>query len=150
MVSTILTSGELLKERLGNLHTDESLNWEYPINYVEYELSPLREYYAEFPEAFLMYLNEEIVRDPLKGEDFKLLVQFTFARYGVDFMHPGFNLRNVREQFFYFLKSRRKNEVEVQRLRELFDNDSVFDDYIKSRVNEADLLLSKEHLNGKI
>lgn len=124
------------------------MDWELPFEYVEYELSPLREYYNEFPEAFLMYVNEEVVRDPLKGEDFKLLVQFTFARYGVDYMHPAFTLRNVREHFYYYLKSRRKSQVEVQRLRELFDSDTVFDAYISSRVDEADRLLSEENWDG--
>jgi hypothetical protein len=128
--------------------TDPTLDWEMPYNYVDYEMSPLREYYSEFPEAFLMYINEEKVRDPLKGKDFQKLIQFTFARYGVDYLHPAFTLRNVREQFYYYLKSKRKTHVEVQRLREMFDNDSIFKAYIQSRLDYTNKILSKDHLKG--
>ena len=138
-----------MQQRLDEIDTDTTLEWELPFHLIEYELSPFREYYKEFPEAFLMYLNEETVRDPIKGVDFKLLVQFTFARYGVDFQHPAFTLRNVREHFYYYLKSRRKGEVKVQRLRELFDNDSVFNSYIKGRVDFTNKLLSEDNLDGQ-
>ena len=93
-------------DRLANLLSDETLTWELPYDYIEYEMSPFREYYAEFPEAFIMYMNEEKVRDSLKGNDFKELIQFTFARYGVDYLHPAFSLNNVREHFFFYLKSK--------------------------------------------
>ena len=136
-------------ERLAHLHSDPTLTWELPYEYIEYEMSPFREYYAEFPEQFIMYMNEEKVRDPIKGKDFKELVQFTFARYGVDYLHPAFSLKNVREQFFYYLKAKRKSEVEVQRLRELFDNDSVFKTYIQSRVDYTNKFLSRDNFKGK-
>ena len=135
--------------RLSELLSDASLNWEYPFPYIEYEMSPFKEYYHEFPEPFLMYINQEVVRDSVRGKDFKEIVEFTFARYGIDFNNPTFTLRTVRENFYYYLKSKNKSRLEVLRLRELFENDSIFKNYIDSRLKFTNEILSKNSVSGK-
>lgn len=129
--------------------TDPNLTWEYPFPYIEYEMSPFREYYKDFAEPFLMYINEEKIRDSLRAQDFKELIEFTFARYGIDYNNPTFTLNTVRENLYYFLKSKNKTKVEMIRLRELFDNDSVFKSYIDSRLDYTNQILSKNNISGK-
>ena len=95
-----------------------------------------------------MYLNKEKIVDSENLEDFQDVVHFTFSRYGVDYLHPTFNLDAVREKFYYYLKSKNKIEVETKRLKEMFENDSIFKSYIDSRVNFSNKFLSKTNQSG--
>ena len=135
--------------RLKSVLEDSSLTWEIPFEFNQFELSPFKNFYKTFPEAFIMYVNEEAMVDPLRARNFKKVVETTLARYGIDFMHPGFTLGYVREKLYYYFKNKKKMEVQVNRLKELLGNKSVLNTYLKSRISQMESLLSQNSVDGK-
>jgi len=134
---------------LSDPKTFENLTLEFPVPFISKEFSPFREYYHCFPETFIRYLNQEKFKKPEAFNDFEQIVKFTFARYGIDYANPTFNLKDVRERLYYYFKNKRKTFVETQRLKELFESDTVFRDYIQSRADFSEKLFSKEQTSGK-
>ena len=136
--------------RLQMLFSDSSLNWEMPFKFVRHELSPYVEYYQDFPEAFIMYMNEEPLRDPVKAHHFQDIVKFTLARYAIDFNHPLFHLDYVRKKFFLYMKKKHRERVQVQRLKEILENETTFKKYIDERVDQLNQFVNSEANEGKI
>jgi hypothetical protein len=138
---------------LTDLLNDESvlnkLNWEFPVPFIANEFSPFREFYNIFPEGFLTYINEQKIQDHHLLEDFNQIVKFSFARYGIDFANPTFNLKDARERLYLYFKSKRKEMVRKQRLKEMFESDTVLKAYLQSRIDFSKDLFDETNTSSR-
>lgn len=137
-----------MEARLQNLLTDKSLDWEIPFTYNPYELSPYKDYYKRLPEGFIMYINQEPMIEPLKARSFKKLVEFTLARYGIDYLHPCFHLEALQKKLYLLFKNEKMNNVKAQRAREVLENETTFKKLVDDRIGEIDKFFSKESMSG--
>ena len=135
-------------KRLSNLDDDRTLHWQSPFPLIRQELSPFKDFYATFPEPFLCYINEEEVRDPAKGKHLSKVVKLTFARYGIDFLHPSFHLEHARKKLYQFFQNAHKGRVQIDRLKELFEGDGALKKYIDRRVHFIDQILGDDCYDG--
>ena len=139
-----------MEKRLKNIFEDKTLDWEIPFFYNPYELSPYKDFYEKLPEGFIMYINEEPMVEALKARKFEELVQFTLARYGIDYLHPSFKLSVLQKRLYYFFKSKRVSATKSQRSREVLEDETTFHRLVDGRLGELERFFSKENMSGNL
>ena len=94
---------------------------------------PTRNYYKEFPEAFLSYLNQTDLQNPYQCKNYVEVVKGNLFRIGVDYLNPTYDREEVKEKLGMFFTSQNNLHQKFQEFHDFISDRKMFDDHLRER-----------------